>query len=586
MEWRDIYIFISSTFNDMHAERDFLVKEIFPELTEWCETKKLRIVDIDLRWGITSADSEAKNTVTACLENIDRCRPFFLCFLGQRRGWVPNDPLRYSFEGKNGRLSQEQLETGTLGEISMSSYAKYDKLKTLDGKTSVTEMEIEHALLSPMLNLKPSDRALFFFRKHNFDEDGLTDKQRMIYLNDELKKYEADPKIADEALAKFKEKVHDSGRPVIEYTCKWDSTVQTPELLAEENGEEIAQGRLVDFKVNDADLKDVVIEQLKIEIRKQFPDRVETPAADVIPKTPFEIAYQNDLEQQQLFVRLNSDGYIPRDEIIRKLDDYINDDSNDDIFLLTAKAGLGKSMLLANYVNRVNDKRTVYARFCGVSDLSSEEYSLWKSIFHEANIAVPDIFDELRKNMSRLLEELSQKGRSIIIIDAINQIRTGLEMFAWLPRKLPANIKLLVSIKEDDENERFIQSLNLGDNNRLSLPSFKGKKKKKRLINEFLKRYFKALDNVHIKIISRLSSSDNPLFLKILLHELRVFGAFKQLKTQIKHYGKRPQDAFAAMLERLETEHVYNVVTPQESVPFLFGLLALHIREKDYPKMN
>jgi hypothetical protein len=35
----------------MHAERDYLVKKVFPELREWCETRKLRLVDIDLRWS-------------------------------------------------------------------------------------------------------------------------------------------------------------------------------------------------------------------------------------------------------------------------------------------------------------------------------------------------------------------------------------------------------------------------------------------------------------------------------------------------------------------------------------------------------
>ena len=46
--WETVYIFISSTFNDMHAERDYLVKRVFPELSEWCEERKLRLVDIDL----------------------------------------------------------------------------------------------------------------------------------------------------------------------------------------------------------------------------------------------------------------------------------------------------------------------------------------------------------------------------------------------------------------------------------------------------------------------------------------------------------------------------------------------------------
>ena len=31
-EWKNVTVFISSTFNDMHAERDYLVKYVFPDL--------------------------------------------------------------------------------------------------------------------------------------------------------------------------------------------------------------------------------------------------------------------------------------------------------------------------------------------------------------------------------------------------------------------------------------------------------------------------------------------------------------------------------------------------------------------------
>jgi len=84
MDWQRVTIFISSTFNDMHAERDYLVKNVFPELREWCEKRKIHLVDVDLRWGVTTDDTENKNTVGTCLKNIDKSRPFFLCFLGQR----------------------------------------------------------------------------------------------------------------------------------------------------------------------------------------------------------------------------------------------------------------------------------------------------------------------------------------------------------------------------------------------------------------------------------------------------------------------------------------------------------------------
>jgi hypothetical protein len=44
-----VRIFISSTFKDMHSERDYLVKYVFPELKERCIKKGLSLVDVDLR---------------------------------------------------------------------------------------------------------------------------------------------------------------------------------------------------------------------------------------------------------------------------------------------------------------------------------------------------------------------------------------------------------------------------------------------------------------------------------------------------------------------------------------------------------
>jgi len=47
-------VFISSTFRDMHAERDYLVKVVFPELRERCAMRRLHLVDL----------AEPVNTIT------------------------------------------------------------------------------------------------------------------------------------------------------------------------------------------------------------------------------------------------------------------------------------------------------------------------------------------------------------------------------------------------------------------------------------------------------------------------------------------------------------------------------------------
>jgi hypothetical protein len=88
---KTVRIFISSTFRDMHAERDHLVTVVFPELRERMEQLGLEFFDVDLRWGVPAKDlnSETANSWEYCQQWIDRVEPFFVCILGQRYGWVP-----------------------------------------------------------------------------------------------------------------------------------------------------------------------------------------------------------------------------------------------------------------------------------------------------------------------------------------------------------------------------------------------------------------------------------------------------------------------------------------------------------------
>jgi hypothetical protein len=87
--WKTVRVFISSTFRDMHAERDHLVKVVFPALRERLEEHRVYLIDIDLRWGVTREQAENDQVLDLCLRQIDYCRPFFVGILGDRYGWVP-----------------------------------------------------------------------------------------------------------------------------------------------------------------------------------------------------------------------------------------------------------------------------------------------------------------------------------------------------------------------------------------------------------------------------------------------------------------------------------------------------------------
>lgn len=85
---RQIRVFISSTFRDMQAERDHLVKFIFPQLRKLCESRGVTWGEVDLRWGVTDEQAAEGRVLPICLEEIKRCRPYFIGLLGERYGWI------------------------------------------------------------------------------------------------------------------------------------------------------------------------------------------------------------------------------------------------------------------------------------------------------------------------------------------------------------------------------------------------------------------------------------------------------------------------------------------------------------------
>jgi hypothetical protein len=94
---RTFRLFVSSTFQDLRAERNALHAHVFPRLRELCRRHDCRFQAIDLRWGVSSEAALDQQTMTICLREIERChrvtpRPNFLVLLGDRYGWRPPPP--------------------------------------------------------------------------------------------------------------------------------------------------------------------------------------------------------------------------------------------------------------------------------------------------------------------------------------------------------------------------------------------------------------------------------------------------------------------------------------------------------------
>lgn len=91
---RTFRVFVSSTFNDLKAERNALQAKVFPRLRDLCQQHGARFQPIDLRWGVSDEASLDQQAMNICLGEIERCqqaspRPNFLILLGDRYGWCP-----------------------------------------------------------------------------------------------------------------------------------------------------------------------------------------------------------------------------------------------------------------------------------------------------------------------------------------------------------------------------------------------------------------------------------------------------------------------------------------------------------------
>ncbi|XP_067330344.1 telomerase protein component 1 isoform X2 [Channa argus] len=90
LRWQTVRVFISSTFRDMHAERDMLVRSVFPELRRRAAPHCIYLQEVELHWGVT--EEELGGATELCLSEVCRSN-MMVGILGERYGLVPPRPV-------------------------------------------------------------------------------------------------------------------------------------------------------------------------------------------------------------------------------------------------------------------------------------------------------------------------------------------------------------------------------------------------------------------------------------------------------------------------------------------------------------
>ena len=494
---RQIRVFVSSTFRDMREDRDELVKRVFPRLRKICEDRHVAWGEVDLRWGITDEEKAEGRVLPVCLEEIKRCRPYFIGLLGERYGWVPPG------EDIPEDLIQQQPW--------LAEHREY----------SVTELEILHGVLR---NPNIARHAFFYFRDPDYAEGRPPEEFREVPTDEEIRRFgreEAERRAGErrKKLSALKERIRRTEYPVRE-------DYADPKEL----------GRLV--------LEDFtrLIDELYPE--EEVPDPLEREA-----------------REHEDFARSRAGVYIGRDEYFRMLDEHVDGDGPP--LAVLGESGSGKSALLSNWALRRREEHPdehLILHFIGASPSSADWRRMARRIMGELKRRfdieqdIPTDPGELRAAFAEFLYMADARGRVTIVLDALNRLeeREGARELTWLPPVVPDNVRLVVSTLAgpalDAVEDREWPTLRVEPLEEAE---------RRRLIDEFLDQYSKKLSARRADRIGSAPQTENPLYLRVLLDELRQFGRHEDLDARIDHYlgAEDPDDLYDLVLERWEKDY-------------------------------
>lgn len=506
-EDRTVRVFVSSTFRDMQADRDVLVKKVFPQLRRLCESRGVAWAEVDLRWGIPSEQQAEGQVLPYCLAEIERSRPFFIGLLGERYGWVPD------------RIPADLL-------------VQQEWLKS-HARCSVTEMEILYGVLN---NPVMAHRALFYFRAPSY-------VQRVPALQQaDFIEPPQGPAVAKAGLCGLLSRLARRG-----------------------------EGRAASKAEKLADLKDRIRAaakrgEIKYSPREDYPD----PEAlgelvlfdftriidELYPPHHVPDPLDQEASRHEQYARTRRELYVARPHYYQLLDDHVA--GNTPPVVLVGESGCGKTALLANWIDRWRKSHPndlVIQHYIGSTPDSASWICLVTRILGEIKrtFHLPDPMpcqaEMLRIALGDWLGRTTANRRIVLVLDGLNQLedRDNAQTLAWLPRQLPRHVRLLASALPskalDATRERgwarcTVELLN--------------PQERRELVTNYLRLGGRTPDRRLFAAIDQKSQTLNPLYLKVFLDEIRIFGRFEELPTLIRSYlsAENPKALYRMIVRR------------------------------------
>ncbi|XP_033636001.1 telomerase protein component 1-like isoform X1 [Asterias rubens] len=528
--WKTVRIFVSSTFKDFHAEREVLIKEVFPDLRAWCEKRRLYLVDVDLRWGVPK-DTTSEDTLRLCLGEIDRCysdniMPFFLNMTSERCGWVP----------------------GSM-EVPENLHQEYRWINGL----SVTEMEIMHGSYR-----KDNYNSIFAIRDASF-----LDSVPVKYHNDFVDSNPVAPHKLKMLKGMLSERfpINGSSPSSLLYTdsslASMDNRVFTYKCSF--GGISVDTGK-VQMEGLDQ-FKKVIFEFFKTRIAEQYPLDAN------IKLDPYEL----QREAHDSFMKSRSVSVIGRNDVLQRMEDFLTGVSTGVPLLLLGGPGSGKSSIMAKVsdiaVSRAANGQIpgggdkdwhVFYHFVGAIPGSTDVEKMLKRLLKEMKVCKDSNMPKDYETTAQLVGSTLSNPNStpvIIFIDALNQLNEEktTSILSWLPRKLAPQVRCIFSMIDETPPHRLLKDRNLKPEEEIVTPLDMDSRKE--IVCDVLGRYNKRLDEEQMATLLGKESSQNPLWLAIACEELRVYGDFSTINSKITALSDGLLNLLSQVLGRFEKEN-------------------------------
>ncbi|XP_039999978.1 telomerase protein component 1 isoform X2 [Xiphias gladius] len=508
LRWRGVRVFISSTFRDMHAERDVLVRSVFPELRRRAAPHCLYLQEVELRWGVT--EEESRRATELCLSEVCRSQ-MMVGILGERYGLVPPKPV-------------------------LPDLPQYSWLASAPAGLSVTEMEIRQ--FQALFPDTAHQRMFCYFR-----DPYITRSVPAAWRSD----FVPESKEAESKMASLKSRIRASDVKVTEnYPCEWGGVVEGKPYLK-----------------NLEDFGRAVLEDLWTAVGNQFVE--ENEEAEAASDVTEQEVHQGALQRQFSGRAKLLSGAVEMVEQVQTKGGVMVVEGGPGEGKTVFMAALADA-LRTGVKSRTNLVCNVTSYSTAASQSARSVENLLRFLVQwfrkikdtEKESPLPHSYKDLLSEFHSTLSDVKQNEPLVLLVDGADVVRDGGGQLRsdWMPEQLPRGVCLVVSLTSKAAllqtlaKKRSTVLFTLGQ---LSVPD------RKEIVQKGLDTFGKKLSdsafNSQLQTLVMKKGAVSPLYLHLACEDLRNFASFDKLKESLQDLPQSLSQLVQHGLDRLCSQH-------------------------------